>query len=475
MGYANFLFLKEELSLIVLMIILLVYDLFGSQKSLKYFHPVACVLFLAHTLLNLLPQETTIEAFGGMYSCTPIGGVVKTILNAGTLIVLMQAYNWVNSESVLIRRGEFYLILFSSLLGMYFMISAGNFLLFFIGLETASIPMAILSAYDKYKYQSAEAGAKYILSATFASGLSLYGISLIYGTVGTLYFEDITHNISGNPLQYMAFGFFIVGLFFKISLVPFHQWTPDVYEGAPTPVTAYFSVISKGSAAFVLMTLLFKVFGNFLVEWQSILYVVIIATITIANLFAIRQQNLKRFLAYSSVSQAGYIMLGVISGSAIGMSSLVYYILVYMISNLAAFGVITIIEHRTGKITLNDYNGLYATNPKLSVVMMLALFSLAGIPPFAGFFSKFFIFYAGAQQGFYVLVFIALLNTILSLYYYLLIVKAMFIQKNETPIVPFRSDAYTRISLIVCSAGIIVLGLFGNTLYELFVNMSFGV
>ena len=157
MGYSNFLFLKEELSLIAVMLILLVYDLFGSQKSLKYFHPVACVLFLAHTLLNLFPAGTA-EAFGGMYVCTPIGSIVKTILNTGTLIVLLQAYNWVNSESVLIRRGEFYLILFSSLLGMYFMISAGNFLLFFIGLETASIPMAVLSAFDKYKPQSAEAG-----------------------------------------------------------------------------------------------------------------------------------------------------------------------------------------------------------------------------------------------------------------------------------------------------------------------------
>lgn len=472
MGYSNFLFLKEELSLIAVMVILLVYDLFGSKKSLNYFHPVACVLFLIHTLLNLFPSET-IEAFGGMYICSPMGSIVKTILNVGTMIILLQAYNWINSESVIIRRGEFYLILFSTLLGMYFMISAGNFLLFFIGLEAASIPMAILSAFDKYKRESAEAGAKYILSATFASGLSLYGISLIYGTIGTLYFTDIPAGIDGSPLQIMALGFFIVGLFFKISLVPFHLWTADVYEGAPTTVTSYFSVISKGSAAFVLMTLLFKVFAPLMIEWQSILYVVIIATITIANLFAIRQQNLKRFLAYSSVSQAGYIMLGVISGSALGMTSLVYYILVYMVSNLAAFGVIAIIEHRTGKLSINEYNGLYSTNPKLSVVMMLALFSLAGIPPFAGFFSKFFIFAAAAQQGFYILVFIALLNTIISLYYYLLVVKAMFINKNETAIAPIRSDLYTRISLIACTAGIIVLGII-SAIYENIGSFSFG-
>lgn len=473
MGYSNFLFLKEEISLIALMIILLIYDLFGSKKSLDYFHPVACLLFLAHTILNFFPSEAA-EAFGGMVSTTPAGDIVKTILNVGTLIILMQAYNWINSEASLIRRGEFYIILFTSLLGMYFMISAGNFLMFFIGLETASIPMAVLSAYDKYKYESAEAGAKYILSATFASGLSLYGISLIYGTVGTLYFADLPDGINGSPLQLMAFGFFVVGLFFKISLVPFHLWTADVYQGAPTNVTAYLSVISKGAGAFVLMTILYKVFANLIVEWQAICYVVIIITITVANLFAIRQQNLKRFLAFSSISQAGYIMLGIISGSALGMTSLVYYILVYMISNLAAFGVVGIIEHRTGKINISDYNGLYATNPRLSFVMMLALFSLAGIPPFAGFFSKFFIFAAAAEQGFYVLVFIALINTIISLYYYLLIVKAMFINKNETPISYIQSDNYTRISLIVCTAGVIALGLI-SSIYENIGTFSFGI
>lgn len=473
MDYSNFLFLKEEISLIAVMVILLIYDLFGSKKSLNYFHPVACVLFLAHTLLNFFPVETS-EAFGGMFINTPMGSIVKTILNVGTLIVLMQVNNWLNSESVIIRKGEFYFILFSTLLGMYFMISAGNFLMFFIGLETASIPMAVLSAYDKYKHESAEAGAKYILSAAFASGLSLYGISLLYGTAGTLYFADLPAHIDGSPLQIMAFIFFAVGLFFKISLVPFHLWTADVYQGAPTGVTAYFSVIPKGAGAFVLMAILYKVFGNLIVEWQAICYALIILSITVANLFAIRQQNLKRFLAYSSISQAGYIMLGVISGNELGMTSLVYYILVYMVSNLAIFGVIGIIEHRTGKITINDYNGLYTTNPRLSFVMMLALFSLAGIPPFAGFFSKFFIFAAAAQEGFYVLVFIALLNTIISLYYYLLVVKAMFINKNDNPIETIRSDAYTRISLIACTVGVIAIGLI-SAIYDNLVTFSFGV
>ena len=473
MDYSNFLMMKEELSLIAVMVILLLYDLMASKNGLRYFQPVACILFGVHTLLNIVPGVAG-EAFGGMYQYTPMMGVVKSILNVGTLIVLMQAGGWLAGESTVHKRGEFYFLTLTTLLGMYFMISAGNFLFFFIGLETASIPMATLVAFDKYRHKSAEAGAKYILNAVFASGLSLYGMSLLYGTTGTLYFDDIPATVTGSPLQIMAFVFFAVGLFFKISLVPFHQWTPDVYEGAPTPVTSYLSVISKGSAVFVLMTILIKVFAPIAAQWQGILYGVIVVTITLANLFAIRQKNLKRFLAYSSISQAGYIMLGVIGGTALGMTSLVYYVLVYMVSNLAAFGVIGVIENRTGKLTIADYNGLYATHPKLSLVMTLAMFSLAGIPPFAGFFSKFFIFAAAAQQGYYILVLIALLNTIISLYYYLLVVKAMFINKNDAPIEKFRSDNYMRLSLVVCSAGIILLGIL-SVVYDSLVPLSFGM
>ena len=473
MDYSNFLYMREELPLIAVMVILLLYDLFGSERSLRHFQLVACLLFGAHTVWCLFPHESC-EAFGGMYVYRPMLTVIKSILNVGTLLVFMQAHTWLEGDRTRIRRGEFYFLTLSTLLGMYFMMSAGHFLLFFIGLETASIPMAALAAFDKYKRRSAEAGAKYILTAVFASALSLYGISMIYGTTGTLYFDDLAARIDGSPLQIMAFVFFVVGMAFKISLVPFHLWTADVYEGAPTSVTAYLSVISKGSAAFVLMTILLKVFPAIAVEWQWMLYALIVSSITVANLFAIRQKNLKRFLAFSSISQAGYLMLGVISADAQGMTALVYYVLVYMVSNLAAFGVISAVEQRTGKVMMEDYNGLYRTNPKLSVVMMLALFSLAGIPPFAGFFSKFFIFAAAAGQGYYGLVLIALLNTIISLYYYLLVVKAMFINSTDEPIAPFRSDNYTRISLMVCTAGIVLLGVL-SVVYERISLFGFGM
>ena len=479
MDYSQFLLLKEELSLILVIVILFVADLFMSPDAhkndgkpvLNTMLPV--VLLTIHTLITIVPGPVA-DAFGCMYHNQPIQSIVKSILSIGTLIVFLMAHEWMRRPDTAIKQGEFYILTLSTLLGMYFMISAGHFLMFFIGLETASIPMAALVAFDKYRHHSAEAGAKYILTALFSSGLLLYGLSLIYGTVGTLYFADIPARLTGDPLQIMAFVFFFSGMGFKISLVPFHLWTADVYEGAPSTVTAYLSVISKGSAAFVLMAILIKVFAPMVEQWQEVLYWVIIASITIANLFALRQQNLKRLMAFSSISQAGYIMLGVISGSAQGMTSLVYYVLIYMFANLAVFTVITIVALRAGKFTLEDYNGLYTTNPKLAFLMTLALFSLAGIPPFAGFFSKFFIFAAAFEGGFHLLVFIALINTIISLYYYLKIVKAMYINKSDEPIAAFRSDNYTRASLAICTLGIVVLSI-ASVVYQSIDKFSFGL
>ena len=479
MDYSQFLLLKEELSLILVIVILFVADLFMSPDAhkndgkpvLNTMLPVA--LLTIHTLITIVPGPVA-DAFGGMYHNQPIQSIVKSILSIGTLIVFLMAHEWMRRPDTAIKQGEFYILTLSTLLGMYFMISAGHFLMFFIGLETASIPMAALVAFDKYRHHSAEAGAKYILTALFSSGLLLYGLSLIYGTVGTLYFADIPARLTGDPLQIMAFVFFFSGMGFKISLVPFHLWTADVYEGAPSTVTAYLSVISKGSAAFVLMAILIKVFAPMVEQWQEVLYWVIIASITIANLFALRQQNLKRLMAFSSISQAGYIMLGVISGSAQGMTSLVYYVLIYMFANLAVFTVITIVALRASKFTLEDYNGLYTTNPKLAFLMTLALFSLAGIPPFVGFFSKFFIFAAAFEGGFHLLVFIALINTIISLYYYLKIVKAMYINKSDEPIAAFRSDNYTRASLAICTLGIVVLSI-ASVVYQSIDKFSFGL
>ena len=290
----------------------------------------------------------------------------------------------------------------------------------------------------------------------------LYGISFIYGAVGTLYFGDVASQISTSPLTIMGLVFFFSGLGFKISLVPFHFWTADTYQGAPTPVTGYLSVVSKGAAAFALMAILVKVFAPMSEYWEYLMYIVIVFTITVANLFALRQKELKRFMAFSSISQAGYIMLAVIGGSAMGLASLMYYVLIYVAANMAVFTIINVVETRGGGNTkMNCYDGFYETNPKLSFLMTLALFSLAGIPPFAGMFCKFFVFMAAAKGGStlaYAVVFIALLNTVPSLYYYLKIVKCMYINKTDQPLPTFKSDCNTRLALALCTAGVLLFG-----------------
>lgn len=459
MDYTSiFTLMRAEVTLTAILVLVFLYDLVAGERGRRRFSAVVCGLLAVQTAVCLLPGGEG-EAFGGMFQYHPMHGIVKGILAAGALVVCLQANTWLRREDTRHKQGEFYILTLSTLLGMYFMIGAGNFLLFFIGLELASVPAACLVAFDKYKRYSAEAGAKYILCALFSSGLMLYGISFLYGTTGTLYFDDMTARLTGSPLQVMALVFFFSGLGFKISLVPFHLWTADTYQGAPTAVTSYLSVVSKGAAAFVLLAVLVKVFAPMVREWQTLLWIVTVLSITVANLFAIRQKDLKRFMAFSSISQAGYIMLAVIGGSALGMTSLVFYVLVYMAANLAVFGVLSAVEQQTGgKVGMEDYNGFYKTNPRLAVGMTLALFSLAGIPPFAGFFSKFFVFAAAFEGGFRWLVFIALINTVISLYYYLLIVKAIYITPNDTPIAAFHTDRCTRIGLAVCMAGVLLLG-----------------
>ena len=428
---------------------------------------VLSVLTGALLLCQLVPcfmAEPT-SAFGGLYVSSAIVNVMKTVLTLGTFIVVVMSQSWINNNATKLS-GEFYILVISTLLGMYMMMSSGHFLMFFLGLEMASVPMACLVAFDRYKQNSAEAAAKYILTATFSSGVMLYGISFLYGAVGTLYFDDMAAQIQITPLTIMGMVFFFSGLGFKISLVPFHFWTADTYEGAPTPVTGYLSVVSKGAATLTLAIILIHVFGRLVDFWQPLLWIVIMLTITVGNLMAIRQSELKRFMAFSSISQAGYIMLAVVGNSTASLTALTFYVLVYVAANMAVFTVIsTVEENNGGKTQMSAYNGLYQTNPKLALLMTLALFSLAGIPPFAGMFSKFFVFMAavGGHESApfwpYFVVFIALINTVVSLYYYLLIVKAMYITKEENPLPTFRNGAAINWSLAICTVGILLFGI----------------
>ena len=465
MDYSQFLLMPQEIGLLLVFLLVFIYDTFMPERSQRYMPIFTVIMMALYTIYCFCFPAATGEAFGGMFESNAPTWVMKNILNVGVLLVLLQAVKWTNSDFVSVRRGEFYELILLTLLGMFLMISARHFLLFVIGLETASLPIAALAAFEKRHYESHEAAAKYIFTAIFSSAIFLLGISFVYGMSGTLYFKEIATALIGNrsALLIASLAFVIAGVGFKLSLVPFHQWTADVYQGAPTAVTSYLSVISKGAAAFSFLIILVQVFGSAYGQvWEWMLYAVIVLTITLGNLFAVRQRNLKRFLAFSSISQAGYIMLGIIAVNVMGMSSMIYYVLVYIFSNLAAFGVIAAIERQTGKVTMDDYNGLFKTNPWLAFTMMLAMFSLGGIPPFAGFFSKFFIFVGACQQGsiaIYILVLIALVNTIISLYYYLLVVKAMFLRQDDCVIPTIKSHWTERLGLILCVAGIILIGL----------------
>ena len=480
MNYGQFLNMVPEFYLVLILLAVFVVDfaMHRSEKKLDVLSAVTGALLIVLPVRIALLSEPA-EPFGGLYVTSAAVNVMKVILAFGTLIVVIMAHPWLKTCERL--AGEFYMLIISTLLGMYIMMSSGNFLLFFLGLETASVPLACLVAFDKWKQNSAEGAAKYILMATFSSGVMLYGISFIYAAAGTLYFGDVAAALAAlmggqvvetacgatalqSPaLAIMGLVFFFSGLGFKISLVPFHFWTADTYEGAPTPVTGYLSVISKGAAAITLCIILMKVFQPLVYYWEYLLYIVIVLSITVANLFAIRQSELKRFMAFSSISQAGYIMLAVVGNSQLGIASLTYYVLVYIVANMAVFTVINVVEQNNGGRTdMAAYNGFYQTNPKLSFLMTLALFSLAGIPPFAGMFSKFFVFMAAAEQGSaaaYFVVFVALVNTVISLYYYLLIVKAMYITKTDTPLPTFKSDANTKLAMAICTFGVALFGI----------------
>ena len=466
MNYSEFLKMVPEAVLVAILIAVFFGDFAFCKSDRKnaLLSKLTGVMLLGTLVLLAAASGTEpVSAFGGLYVTSKAVNVMKTILTLGSLIVVLMAQPWLESGKMQRLQGEFYMLLLSTLLGMFIMMSSGNFLLFFLGLETASVPLACMVALDKWKQNSAEGAAKYILVATFSSGVMLYGISFIYAAVGTLYFDDVAATITVSPLAIMGLVFFFSGLGFKISLVPFHFWTADTYEGAPTPVTGYLSVISKGAAALTLCIILMKVFQPLVYYWEYLLYIVIVLSITVANLFAIRQSELKRFMAFSSISQAGYIMLAVVGNSQMGVAALSYYVLVYIVANMAVFTVINVVEQENGGRTdMAAYNGFYQTNPKLSFLLTLALFSLAGIPPFAGMFSKFFVFMAAAEQGSaaaYFVVFIALVNTVISLYYYLLIVKAMYITKTDTPLPTFESDRNTKTALAVCTVGIALFGI----------------
>lgn len=464
MIYDLFILMKSELILTVILFVILIMKLAGREvtdgnyssvnsRSLKIINGLLTVNFLAGFFFNEFGQF-----FGDMFVTDHLSHFEKNLLNFGTLIISLSAYDWLKNHKY---AHEFYILLLSTLLGMFFMISSGNLMMFYLGLELATIPLAALVNFDLDRKRSSEGAMKMVMLSAFSSGLLLFGISMFYGTTGTLSLADLPLFLDGSHLQSFALILLIAGFGFKISAVPFHLWTADVYEGAPSTVTAYLSVISKAAMLYVMTSVLYNSFFPIADEWYRLITILAVATMIVGNLFAMRQGNLKRLLAFSSISQVGFILVGMSGQSVEGSVSVLYFILIYLFSNLGAFSVITLISARTGMETLDDYRGLYKTNPLLTWVMAISLFSLAGIPPTAGFFGKFFLLIAGAAPQNYLLIIFAALNMVISLYYYLIVIKAMFISQNPNPVPPVKPGLNSYIAMALCVAGIVIAGLYG--------------
>jgi len=461
-----FILMKAELVITIIIFILLFLKLGNKEwKNETLLNFINILLFINLASGFFFAGEG--KLFGDMFQTNELVRFEKNLLNLGTFIISLQSYNWLKNHK---HVPEFYMLLLSTLLGMFFMISSGNILMFYLALELSTIPLAALCNFDLNKRQSSEAAFKMIISSAFSSGLLLFGISLLYGATGSLNFSEISSHLSNSPLLIFSLILLISGFGFKISAVPFHLWTADVYEGSPVAVTSYLSVISKGAILFVLVSVLYKVFHPLGETWYNILFIVSVATMITGNLFALRQQNMKRFLAFSSIAQVGFILIGITGQSAEGSASVIYFILVYIFSNLGAFGVISLVSAATGKENLDDYKDFYKTNPLLSWVLAISLFSLAGIPPTAGFFGKFFLLLAGAGKGNYLLITIAALNMVVSLYYYLKVIKAIFMDSNDNPVEKIKTGLLPKIAMIICVAGILITGLLSgayNYIYSL--------
>jgi NADH-quinone oxidoreductase subunit N len=476
--------LQQELAVVLIVFILLFIKLGSGKYQTETILGLVNVLLGINLAAGLVMAPTQTILFGGGFHTNELIILEKNILNLGTLLISLQAYDWLKGHKLAL---EFYMLLLSTLAGLFFMISAGNLLMFYLGLEMSTIPLAALSNFDLEKRQSSEAAVKFIMSSAFSSALLLFGISLLYGATGTLdlgtlaasadnlpsRMAGVLGSAGGHALLVFAFVLLLSGFAFKISVVPFHLWTADVYEGSPVPVTAYLSVISKGAVFFAFIQVLYTTFRPLAQDWYNMLVLLAVLTMLTGNLFAMRQNKLKRLLAFSSIAQVGFILVGITGTVPANNASVVYFILVYMFSNLGAFGVVAVISAMTGKESIDDYKGLYKTNPWLSWVMAISLFSLAGIPPTAGMFGKFFLLMAGAGRGNYWFIGIAALNMVISLYYYLRVIRAIFMDANERPIGRLKISLLPNIALLVCVGGVLLTGVMGwvyDYIYSLSAN-----
>lgn len=463
----EWLILKQEIFLSLLLVGILVLWLIKDFSN-EFWIQLMNILLLVNVLVGFAGFNYG-KLFGDAFQSTPLLLFEKTLLGFAVWLISLFSYDWLRKIKNL---PELYVLLLTSLLGMYLLLSSGNLLLFYLGLEMSTLPLAGAANFEFGNKKSSESAMKLIISSAFSSAILLMGISWLYAIMGSLDFAVISTQMGHSPLSILAFLFILSGFAFKISAVPFHLWTADVYQGAPVAVTAFLSVVSKSAILLFMIPFLYQTFEEKIDVWYPALIILALASVIIANLFAIRQQNIKRLLAFSSIAQVGFLLIGLSAHSQAGATSVVFFLLIYLFSNLAAFGVVSVLSSEYGKENIVDLSGLYATHPFLSWVLALSLFSLAGIPPLAGFFGKFFLLLSGATGGNYWIIAIAAINMVISLYYYLRVVKTIFMnQAVDTAFVkPLHFSV--KLALIICLAGMLVVGFLGGFYEHIFQLLS---
>ncbi|MFQ5822520.1 MAG: NADH-quinone oxidoreductase subunit N [bacterium] len=411
-------------------------------------------------------------AFGGLVTADNFTLIFNCIFLIGAGLSLLLAFN--EHEGHYLLYPEFFAIVLFATVGMIFMAAGTNLLTIFLGLETLSISLYILAGFKRTESKSLEAAFKYFLLGAFASAFLLYGIALIFGATETLDLRKIagfaaTNSVFNDPFMILGGILVIVGFGFKVAMFPFHMWAPDVYQGAPTPITAFMSTGSKAAGFAAMLRVLSAATNGTVTDWVHILWVTAVITMFVGNIAALVQSNLKRMLAYSSIAHAGYILVGMVAWNEVGKSSVIFYLLAYTFMNIGAFGVISFLSTKEKELLeLNDFKGLGYHRPLIAVVMAIFMFSLAGLPPTAGFMGKFYLFSAAVKAGHIPLVVIAVINSMISLYYYLGIVVVMFMKDAESKMAPKVTLPAVSFSLLLAVVGTLSLGLFPSRWMETF-------
>ena len=450
-----------EILLVVLAMVVLIGDLLLDEEHKRDLGWLTagglCLIFII-SLAVARPGDESLSIWGGMLRHDWLGFVFKMLFIFGAAITSLFSME----IKQLGHRGEFYLLLLASTLGMNVMASASDVIMLYLGIETTSIPLYILAGFLKSDNKSTEAGFKYLLFGALTSTVMLYGFSLLYGFAGTTNLYYLTANVlSGETPGILVLGtlmLVLVGFGFKTSVVPFHFWAPDVYEGAPTPVAGFLSTASKAAGFAVLMRVLLITFPTHVPYWAAIIAALSTASMTLGNVLAIAQKNIKRLLAYSSIAHAGYALIGIAAVSPLGIRSVIFYLLAYVVTNLAAFGCVVAVSRITGSDEISDYAALSRRAPGLALVMLVAFLSLAGMPPLGGFVAKFFVFAAAVDGGMIWLAVIGVLNSIVGLYYYLVVLKVVYLYRSEDEDRPVPLTRPYALALAVLVIGIILIG-----------------